>query len=356
MEWHKYTLRIPAEAEEKALELLNELDIGGIEIEDGLIPSREDLGNMFADISPELAPDEMPPAEEAFLSFYLRIPSEAEENDALPQTGDAVDDSYTVHDRIWMPEEEAALLAGLKERWEQDPALSSLKPFEAEMTICREEDWRNGWKKYYTPIATGGLLILPCWEDVPEEYEEAVLGGSMKKILLDPGTAFGSGTHESTKLCLEALKKRMKGGEKVLDIGCGSGILSLAALAYGAESVTMTELDPACKDVVEENFSLNAVNKDRYKLIMGNIITEDKSAFGAGYTMIVCNILAPVIEALAVPGQADVLAAPGACFITSGIYREHREAVEESFKANPAWELMETAVMGDWVSVTARRR
>ena len=332
------------------------LNIGGIEIEDGLVPSREDLGNMFADLSPELAPDEMPPAGEAFLSFYLRIPAGEKENDAAPQEGDAVDDSYTVHDKIWAPEEEAALLARLRGRWEKDPVLSAAAPFRAEMSLCREEDWRDGWKKYYEPLRIGDLLILPCWEEVPADCEGPVREGRMKKILLDPGTAFGSGTHESTRLCLDALKKRMKGGEKLLDIGCGSGILSLAALAYGAERVTMTELDPACEGVIEENFNLNEIDKSRYSLIMGNILTENKNRFGTGYTLIVCNILAPVIEALAAPGQADALAAPGALFNTSGIYKEHREDVEKRFRANPAWEWIESVSMGDWVSVTARRR
>ncbi len=350
MQWHEYTLRIRPEQEETACAVLIGAGIEGLEIEDGLVPAEEELGQMFVDLSPELAPDELPPAGEAKIRFYLRTESEADE--AAPQTGDAVDDSYTIHDEVLTDEALRLLLEELRKGWRA----AGLGELMLEESISREEDWRNSWKQFYKPLLVNDLLILPCWEEVPEEYAEDVRAGRIKTLLLDPGTAFGSGTHESTRLCLDGLKKWQRGGEKVLDIGCGSGILSLAALAYGAESVTMTETDPACEAVVEENFTLNRIDKEKYRLITGNILQEDKTRFGQDYELILCNILAPVICALAAPGEADRIAKPGAIFITSGIYKEHRETVEESFRGNPAWELAETVTMGDWVSVVARRR
>lgn len=353
MQWNKYTLAIDPKREEAITGLLYSLGIEGVEIEDGLFPTEEELGNMFVDLSPELAPDELPPVTQPSVHFYLRMAEDSGENAAvLPQEGEAVDDSYTIHDKAWTPEEVQALMQKLEAAW---PVVSGGVPFALSCEISREEDWRDSWKQYFQPLPANDLLILPCWDDVPGEYRPAVEEGRIKVIRLDPGTAFGSGAHESTRLCLDALKKWQKGGEKVLDIGCGSGILSLAALAYGAESVLATELDPACEHVVQENFELNNIEKTKYKLIMGNILSNDKAAFGSSYDLILCNILAPVICALAVPGQADLLAAHGALFITSGIYKEHREEVEKSFRQNPAWKLVETVELGDWVSVVARR-
>ena len=354
MQWNKYTLAIDPAREEAVTGLLYSLGIEGVEIEDGLFPTEEELGDMFVDLSPELAPDELPPVPQPSVHFYLRMEEETEARNGLKTEAaeGATDDSYTIHDKIWTAEEAAQLLRDLEAAW---PRVSGGLPFELACEISREEDWRDNWKQYFRPLLANDLLILPCWEDIPEVYASDVAAGRIKTILLDPGTAFGSGAHESTRLCLDALKKWQKGGEKVLDIGCGSGILSFAALAYGAESVLATELDPACESVFEENTELNHIEKEKIRLIIGNILSHDKSAFGSGYDLILCNILAPVIEALAAPGQADLLAAYGALFITSGIYKEHRAEVENSFRQNPAWKIVETVELGDWVSVVVRR-
>ena len=352
MQWRKYTLSIDPETEEAVTGLLYSLGVEGVEIEDGLFPTEEELGNMFVDLSPELAPDELPPVTQPAVHFYLRIAEEDGEAAAAAQEGEAVDDSYTIHDKAWSAQEAEELLKALEAAW---PEVSGGLPFELSCDVSREEDWRDNWKQYFQPLLANDLLILPCWEEVPEAYAEDVKAGRIQTVLLDPGTAFGSGAHESTRLCLDGLKTWQKGGEKVLDIGCGSGILSLAALAYGAKSVLATELDPACETVFWENMELNSIKKDKISLIMGNILSNDKTSFGSGYDLILCNILAPVVSALAAPGQADVLAAPGALFITSGIYKEHRAEVENSFRQNPALKLVESVELGDWVSVVARR-
>ncbi len=349
MEWHKYSILIEPEQEDAVTAMLCGLGIEGVEIEDGMIPSEEELGQMFVDLSPELAPDELPDTGEPKISFYLRI--NGGKDAAQPQTGDASDDSYTIHDRLWLPEEEQALLRQVREEWDR---LFPGKPFRLESDISREEDWRDTWKQYYKPLLVNDLLILPVWETVPEEQAEAVKAGRIKVIRLDPGTAFGSGTHESTRLCLDGLKKWMRGGETVLDIGCGSGILGLAALRYGADTVTATELDPACHHVIEENLTLNDVKEGCFFFKEGNILSDPGLVSGR-YDLILCNILAPVIISLAAPGAADRYAKTGGIFITSGIYKEHREEVEKAFRANPAWQLLETVPLNDWVSVVVRR-
>lgn len=350
MFWNKYSLILSEISQIDSLTaLLYSLGIEGVEIQDGQIPTAAELDRMFVDLSPELAPDEMPLVPEPKIHFYLRV-SPGEE--AAPQEGENTDDSYTIHDKLWLPEEEQMLLARLEAGWARlFPGL----PFRLEKDLSREEDWRDNWKQYYQPLLVNDLLILPVWEEVPEAYREGVKTGAVKLIRLDPGTAFGSGSHESTRLCLEGLKKWMRGGERVLDIGCGSGILGLAALSYGAAHITATELDPACETVVAENLRINGVEDGLFEYHEGNLLTQPELAPGQ-YDLILCNILAPVIISLAAPEAADRYASHGTLFITSGIYKEHREAVEAAFRANPAWEWVETVEMHDWVSVVARRR
>lgn len=350
MFWNKYSIVLRDISQVDTLTaLLYSLGIEGVEIEDGQIPTAAELDRMFVDLSPELAPDELPLVPEPKIHFYLRVsPGE----DASPQEGENTDDSYTIHDKLWLPEEEKMLLARLEAGWAR---LFPGHPFRLEKDLSREEDWRDNWKQYYQPLLVNDLLILPVWEEIPAAYQKAAETGEIKLIRLDPGTAFGSGSHESTRLCLEGLKKWMGGGEQVLDIGCGSGILGLAALAYGAARITATELDPACEAVVAENLRINGIEDGLFEYHEGNMLTQPGLVQGT-YDLILCNILAPVIIALAAPGAADQYAKPGALFITSGIYKEHREAVEAAFHANPAWEWVETVEMNDWVSVVVRRK
>lgn len=351
MEWTRYSIKIKPEMEEAVSSLLYSLGIEGIQIEDGLPPSPEELGQMFVDLSPELAPDEWPEAPEAMLHFYLRIGEE--EQGVQPQSGDITDDSYTIHDRLWKPEEAEDLLKELARAW---PKVAGDYPLSIRTGQSREEEWRDNWKQYYQPIRAGKLLIQPCWEEVTPEDQTLIRQGVLKLIRLEPGTAFGSGAHESTRLCLDAMQQYIRGSEKVLDIGCGSGILGLAALALGAKEVTATELDPACEHTVAENLLLNDVDPARFSLTMGNILEDEKDRYGSGYDLIFCNILAPVVGALGAKGQADRLAAPGAVLISSGIYKDRQEEVEAAYRANPAWEEIEAIHLGDWVSLIFRKR
>ncbi|MBQ4424869.1 MAG: 50S ribosomal protein L11 methyltransferase [Lachnospiraceae bacterium] len=357
MQWNKYTIHTVPGAEEAVSALLLELGVEGVEIEDGRPLSEEDFNELFIDLLPELAPDDLPPDDgTARVIFYLR--TEAGESAAPAQEGDALDDSYTIHDKLWSPEEASFLLEHLRQGLEALREQIDIGEGRIDADISREEEWRDSWKAYFRPEVMDGVLIRPSWEAVPEEYRPAVESGALPVITMDPGTAFGTGTHESTRLCLDAMEELVRGGECVLDIGCGSGILGFYALKRGAASVTATELDPACEGVIRDNLALNQTGPAQFRLFMGNLLAEEalKEAVGGGYDIIAANILTPVIVALAAPGQADRHAKSGAWFITSGIIAEKGPEVEAALRANPAWEVVKTLRRNAWVSVIAKRR
>ena len=195
------------------------------------------------------------------------------------------------------------------------------------------------------------ILIKPTWEEIPAGQEGKLL------IQIDPGTAFGTGKHETTQLCIRQLKKYLHGNEAVLDVGTGSGILGITALKLGAGRVFGTDLDENAITAVRENLQANAISEDAFSVIKGNLIddTAVKEAAGYGcYDVAVANILADVIIQL----QKEIAAhlVPGGIFITSGIIEGKEAAVREAFAANEAFELLEVTRQGEWVSVTVRKK
>ena len=204
-----------------------------------------------------------------------------------------------------------------------------------------QEDWQNGWRKYYHPMDIGKrLAIVPSWQ----EYDT-----DRVKLILDPGLAFGTGGHETTSLCLEALDERVTGGERVLDLGCGSGILSIAALRLGAESAFACDIDEKCVDVAYENAALNGIGKDRYTVRWGNVLTDAalRQEMGAGYDIVVANIVADVIMGLS-PHVRPFLK-PGGLFLCSGIIDDRAAEVLEKLKAD-GWDVFEQRSSEGWFS------
>ena len=318
MKWKKFTLTTTTEAVDLISYTLDELGIEGIEIEDNIPLTEKETKGMFIDILPELPPDEGV----AKVSFYL------DEDDDIP-----------------------AMMAKVKE------ALEELKPF-TDLGACtfaesetEDKDWINNWKQYFKPFTVDHILIKPTWETVPEEHKDKLL------IQIDPGTAFGTGMHETTQLCIRQLEKYVTPDSEVLDVGTGSGILGITALKLGAKHVFGTDLDENAITAVGENLEANGIAPEQFKVVQGNII-DDKTVQDEVkyeyYDIAVANILSDVIIML--QKEIPVHIKKNGIFITSGIIDMKEEAVKAAFEANDAFEIVEITHQGEWVSVTARKK
>lgn len=316
MKYHKFTLKTLSEAEEIVISSLADAGVEGVEIEDKVPLTESDKQQMFVDILPEGAPDDGV----AYLSFYIEEGADRE-----------------------------ALLARVKEE------LDDLRMFMdiGEGTITESEtedkDWINNWKQYFHQFYVDDILIIPSWEEVKEEDKNKMI------IHIDPGTAFGTGMHETTQLCLRQLKKYVTPDTELLDVGTGSGILSIAALKLGAKHALGTDLDPCAASAVAENLEANAIPAEAMEMVLGNIIDDKTVQDAAGYEkydIVVANILADVLVALTPVITAQMK--PGAVYITSGILDVKEEVVVEAVKAAGLC-LVEVTRQGEWVSVTARK-
>lgn len=321
MKWLKYTIHTTTEAVDLVSDMLGELGIEGIEIEDNVPLTESDTKGMFIDILPELPPDEG----NAKVSFYL--------------------DDDTAEEEI------EALLEQMRDGMEEVALFVNIGTGTIEKGETEDKDWINNWKEFFKPFTVDDILIKPTWEQIPEEHKDKLM------IEIDPGTAFGTGSHETTQLCIRQLQKYVTPGVKVLDIGTGSGILGIAAIKLGAEYAFGTDLDENAVSAALENVEVNHIPAEQFPIVTGNIIDDEALQQQAGigtYDIVVANILAPVIIMLT--GEADRHLKPGGIFITSGIINMKEEAVREAFAAHPVWEVLETTYQGEWVSITARKR
>ena len=318
MMWNKFTLNTTTEAVDLISSMLNDLGIQGIEVEDNVPLTEQETKGMFIDILPELPPDDG----RAKVSFY-------------------VDDSE--------PEEE--LLRKVNEGLDEMASWTNL----GERTIVESEtedkDWINNWKQYFKPFTVDHILIKPTWEEIPEEHKDKLL------VQIDPGTAFGTGKHETTQLCIRQLEKAVTPETTVLDVGTGSGILGITALKLGAKAVKGTDLDENAIVAVGENLKANDIAPEKFEVLQGNILDDEKVQQWAGfgcYDVAVANILADVIIPLV--DEIPVHLKKGGLFISSGIINLKEQAVMEAFYRNPELEVTEVNHQGEWVSITARRK
>lgn len=318
MKWKKFTLHTTTAAIDFIGELFDEIGIVGMEIEDNVPLSEADTKGMFIDILPELPPDDG----SARVSFYL-------------------DNTYDV----------PAVLQAVQDGMKEIGAFVEVGSCEIDASETEDKDWMNNWKEFFKPFTVDDILIKPTWEEIPEEHRDKML------LQIDPGTAFGTGQHETTQLCIRAIRKYLKPGDAVLDIGCGSGILSIAAILLGADHAVGTDLDENAIVATGENRAVNDIPEEKLRVLTGNLIDDQRIKDAVGYEcydLVVSNILAEVI----IPLQAEVPPhlKKGGIYITSGIINMKEEAVREALAANDAFEILETSYQKDWVSIVCRKK
>lgn len=317
MKWNKFRIKTTTEAEEIICSSLMDLGIQGVEVEDKIPLTQREKEQMFVDILPEFGADDGV----AYISFYL-------EED----------------------EDKERMLASVREELEEIGTYVNVGAAEIEESQTEDVDWVNNWKQYFHQFTIDDVLIIPSWEDVQPEDEDKMI------IHIDPGTAFGTGMHETTQLCIRQIKKYVTEDTEILDVGCGSGILGMLALKFGAKHSVGTDLDPCAIDATHENMEVNGVGKDRYEVMIGNIIDDKAVQDTVGYDrydMVAANILADVLVPLT-PVILNHLKS-GGIYITSGIIEEKEETVVEAVKA-AGLEVLEVNHQGEWVSVTARKK
>ena len=295
---------------------LAEVGVEGVEIEDKVPLTEADKQQMFVDILPE------GPADDgiAYLSFYV--------------------DS---------DEDNGQLLANVKDALEELRLFCDIGEGTITESQTEDKDWINNWKEYFHQFYVGDILIIPSWEEVQAKDKDKMI------IHIDPGTAFGTGMHETTQLCLRQLKKYVNQDTMILDVGTGSGILSIAALKMGAKHAVGTDLDPCAINAVKENLDANHIPQEDMEVILGNIIDDPAVQHLVGYEkydIVVANILADVLIPLTPVIQHQMK--KGGIYITSGIIDAKEEDVLQAVKA-AGLEVVEVTHQNDWVSVTARK-
>lgn len=327
MKWTKFYIKTITEAEDVIIASLYDLGLEGAQIEDKVPLTQSEKEQMFVDILPSFKEDDGV----AYLSFFV----EMDENGTLLLQGEETDAD--------------SILAMVTEE------LEYLKSFmdigEGTVTVDETEDidWINNWKEFFHQFYIDDLLVIPSWEEVKEEDKGKMI------LHIDPGTAFGTGMHETTQLCIRQLKKYITEDTVLLDVGTGSGILAILALMFGAKRAVGTDLDICAIDATKENIVANGIDPDKFEVMIGNIISEKEVQDKVGYEcydIVVANILADVLVPLT-PVIVNQLK-KGGVYITSGIIDDKEETVVEAVKA-AGLEVLEVTYQGEWVSVTARK-
>ena len=316
MKWNQFRLKTTTEAEDIVSSMLADLGIEGVQIEDKIPLTQSDKEQMFVDILPDIPEDDGC----AYLTFYLDEDVDKQE-----------------------------LLLKVRQELEEMRSYLNVGECTIEESQTEDVDWVNNWKQYFHQFYIDDILVIPSWENVEAKDSDKMV------IHIDPGTAFGTGMHETTQLCIRQLKKYVTEDTEILDVGCGSGILGMLALKFGAKHSVGTDLDPCAIDATYENMDNNGISRDQYVVMIGNIIddkaVQDKVGYEK-YDIVAANILADVL----VPLTPVIIhqMKKGGIYITSGIIEDKEDVVVEAVK-EAGLEVLEVNHQGEWVSVTARK-
>ena len=316
MKWIRFTLDTHTDAVDMLSYMLDEIGVEGIEIEDHGPLSEEDKKKMFVDILPD-----------------------PEDNDGTAKVHFYMEPENCNPEKIMMQ---------VQDIFQEVKQFCNIGKGTISLSETEDKDWINNWKTFFKPFrAADNIVIKPTWETYEKENEDDIL------IEIDPGIAFGTGSHETTKLCIQALDKYVKKGDSVLDVGCGSGILSIAALKLGAAHATAIDIDEVAVKVAAENMEVNHIPASQYTLFDGDLITNSflKVKAGTGHDIVVANILADVIIPLT--GVIRPHLKKGGLYITSGIINTKEEEVREALIAN-GFEILGVEYMKEWCCFIAK--
>lgn len=329
MKWMRFRVRTTADAEDILISSMQDIGLCGAQIEDHVPLTAAEKEQMFVDIMPEEPADDG----SAVLSFYVE---ETEDGKLLLEDGEKT------------PEEV---------RGEMENVIRELREYSdaiGDGTVTIEEtediDWVNSWKQFFHQFWIDDVLVIPSWEKPAETDREPAL-----TFHIDPGTAFGTGAHETTQLCIREIRKYLSKDTEILDVGTGSGILSILSLMLGAKSAVGTDLDPCAAPAIAENLEANGVDAERFEVILGNLIDDPKVQDEVGYDrydIVVANILPNVLIPLTPAAVRAVK--PGGVFITSGILEGKEESVAEAMKKE-GLQIVDITAQGEWRCVTGRK-
>lgn len=317
MQYTKVSLKTTTDAVDFISNLFDEIGLEGIQIEDNVPLSEEDKKAMYIDILPELPEDD----------------------------GTAIVSSYFEPGKFELPILKKQIMDGL----EEISAFVNIGEGTIQISDTDDEDWLNNWKAYFKPFrVTENIMIKPTWEEITEKKDGDIV------IEIDPGIAFGTGSHETTKLCILALDKYVTPQTQLLDVGCGSGILSIAGIKLGAANALGTDIDVHALEATKENIEVNHISSEQFSLMAGDLITDKDLQEQVGfkkYDVVVANILADIIIPLS--GEIQNHMTDDGVFISSGIINTKKSEVEDALLQN-GFDIVETNEMGDWVSFVAK--
>ncbi|MBP5276152.1 MAG: 50S ribosomal protein L11 methyltransferase [Lachnospiraceae bacterium] len=318
MKWNKITIKTITDAEDIIICYMEDIGLEGAQIEDKIPLTPLEKEQMFVDIPPITEEDDGI----AYLNFFVEEDEDTDINE---------------------------IVANVKEELKAIAEFTDIGEGTVMLSQTEDIDWINNWKKYFHQFYIDDLLVIPSWEEIENPDHNG------KILHIDPGTAFGTGAHETTQLCIRQIKKYVTPETNILDVGCGSGILGIVALMYGAKHAKGTDLDPCAIDASNENLENNGISKDDFEIIIGNIIDDKSVQDWAGYEkydIVAANILHNVLDILT-PVIKNQLK-PGGIYITSGIIDEKEEFMLDVMKRE-GMEVLEVTRQGEWVSITARK-